>query len=121
MEEGNKIIKIKSLYIGLIVSLIGLLIFVLIFRNIDSFVSYLLGSLSSIIGFIILIKSVNNTQNLKNRMIVSYFIRYLLYFIFLGIVALLFDDKYLFVALGGIIIFKASQIIYCLIVGGEAI
>lgn len=121
MKEENQKVKNRTLGISLIISIIGLLVVILIFKNIDSIVSYLLGVTSSMLGFIILVNSIKKTEDLKKRMVINYFIRYLIYFVFLGIVALLFEDKYLLVALSGIIVFKATQIIYYIKLGGGAV
>lgn len=120
-DVSREKVHIHSMPFMWLFSIIGSLIF-LIF-SFKMFFYFVLGAASGLFGLTLMVGTVNSTkiEHLKSKMVLNYFLRYLLYGVIFAFVWLTDGIKYIWVTLAGIILIKAVLVIYALIHKGEKV
>lgn len=130
MEQGNKVferqverekIHIHSMPFIWLATIIGGIVFFIIDRTMCF--DYILGAVAGMFGLTMMLYTVNTSkmEHLKTKMILNYFIRYIMYGIIFAIVWLVDGVKFIWVPLVGIVVVKVVLVIYALIHKGEKV
>ena len=120
-EETREKIHIHSMPFIWLFSLIGAIVF--FFINKKWCFDYALGVLAGLFGLTMMLYTVNTTkiENLKSRMTINYFIRYIMYAIIFAFVYVTDGANYLWPTLVGIMVVKVVLVCYALIMKGKKV
>ena len=120
-EETREKIHIHSMPFIWLFSLIGAIVF--FFINKKWCFDYALGVLAGLFGLTMMLYTVNTTkiENLKSRMTINYFVRYIMYAIIFAFVYVTDGANYLWPTLVGIMVVKAVLVCYALIQKGKKV
>lgn len=120
-EEIREKIHIHAMPYIWLFSIIGAIIFFIL--DIKWGFDYTLGVVSSLFGLTMMLYAVNTSkiESLKSRMIINYFLRYIMYAIILAFVYFTDGINYLWTTLVGIMVVKAVLVCYALIHKGKKV
>ena len=120
-EEIREKIHIHSMPFIWLFSIIGGVVFFILDRK--WCFDYALGVLAGLFGLTMMLYAVNTTkiENLKSRMVINYFLRYILYAIIFAFVFVTDGVNYLWTTLVGIMVVKAVLVCYALINKGKKV
>ena len=120
-EVQREKIHIHSMPFIWLFSIIGAIVLV-IFNRKWCF-DYMLGVLSGLFGLTMMLYTVNTTkiEHLKSRMVINYFIRYIMYAVIFAFVYFTDGVNYLWTTLVGIMVVKAVLVCYALITKGKKV
>ncbi|MBP5445784.1 MAG: hypothetical protein J6Y28_06395 [Acholeplasmatales bacterium] len=114
-------IHIHSMPFIWLFSIIGAVVF--FFINKKWCFDYVLGVVAGLFGLTMMLYAVNTTkiENLKSRMVINYFIRYIMYAIIFAFVYVTDGANYLWTTLVGIMVVKVVLVCYALIMKGKKV
>ena len=114
-------IHIHSMPFIWLFSIIGAVVF--FFINKKWCFDYILGVVAGLFGLTMMLYAVNTTkiENLKSRMVINYFIRYIMYAIIFGVVYMTDGANCLWTTLVGIMVVKVVLVCYALIMKGKKV
>ena len=120
-EEIREKIHIHAMPYIWLFSIIGGVVFFIL--DLKWGFDYTLGVVSSLFGLTMMLYAVNTTkiEHLKSRMIINYFLRYLMYAIIFAFVYFTDGINYLWPTLVGIMVVKAVLVCYALINKGKKV
>ena len=120
-EEIREKIHIHAMPYIWLFSIIGAISFFIL--DIKWGFDYTLGVVSSLFGLTMMLYAVNTSkiESLKSRMIINYFIPYIMYAIILAFVYFTDGINYLWTTLVGIMVVKAVLVCYALIHKGKKV
>ena len=120
-EETREKIHIHAMPYIWLFSIIGGVVFFIL--DLKWGFDYTLGVVSSLFGLTMMLYAVNTTkiEHLKSRMIINYFLRYLMYAIIFAFVYFTDGINYLWPTLVGIMVVKAVLVCYALINKGKKV
>ena len=120
-EETREKIHIHAMPYMWLFSIIGGVVFFIL--DLKWGFDYTLGVVSSLFGLTMMLYAVNTTkiEHLKSRMIINYFLRYLMYAIIFAFVYFTDGINYLWPTLVGIMVVKAVLVCYALINKGKKV
>ena len=120
-EETREKIHIHAMPYIWLFSIIGAIIFFIL--DVKWGFDYTLGVVSSLFGLTMMLYAVNTSkiESLKSRMIINYFLRYIMYAIIIAFVYFTDGINYLWTTLVGIMVVKAVLVCYALINKGKKV
>lgn len=120
-EEIREKIHIHAMPYIWLFSIIGAIIFFIL--DVKWGFDYTLGVVSSLFGLTMMLYAVNTSkiESLKSRMIINYFLRYIMYAIIIAFVYFTDGINYLWTTLVGIMVVKAVLVCYALIHKGKKV
>ena len=120
-EEIREKIHIHAMPYIWLFSIIGAIIFFIL--DVKWGFDYTLGVVSSLFGLTMMLYAVNTSkiESLKSRMIINYFLRYIMYAIIIAFVYFTDGINYLWTTLVGIMVVKAVLVCYALIPKGKKV
>lgn len=120
-EEIREKIHIHAMPFIWLFSLIGAIVFFILDRK--WCFDYVLGVASGLFGLTMMLYAVNTSkvENLKSRMIINYFIRYIMYAIIFAFVFFTDGANYLWTTLIGIMVVKVVLVCYVLLHKGKKV